>query len=139
MSMTISPDVSLEDVTLASKIISAEASEDANVIWGVSFDSDLEDEMKITIIATGFDKKNEQKPAEKKPAPAPAPAPEVKTIPAVKPATPTTVSAKAPEAGKKTEDKPAEPAPVSAAETKATNDIDWQNLMNDYFGQNGRK
>lgn len=57
ISITISPDVVLEDVTLASTMIKNEAHPDANVIWGVAFDYDLEDEMRITIIATGFDKK----------------------------------------------------------------------------------
>lgn len=57
ISITVSPDVGLEDVTLASTMIKNEAHPDANVIWGVAFDNDLEDEMKITIIATGFDKK----------------------------------------------------------------------------------
>ena len=36
-----------------------EANPEANIIWGVSFDSELEDEMKVTIIATGFEKKPE--------------------------------------------------------------------------------
>ena len=40
-------------------MISQEAHPDANVIWGVAFDPELEDEMKITIIATGFEKKPE--------------------------------------------------------------------------------
>jgi cell division protein FtsZ len=57
ISISASPDVGLEDVDLASTMISNEASSDANVIWGVSFDPELEDEMKITIIATGFDRK----------------------------------------------------------------------------------
>ena len=57
ISISASPDVGLEDVDLASTMISNEASPDANVIWGVSFDPELEDEMKITIIATGFDRK----------------------------------------------------------------------------------
>ena len=39
-------------------LISAEASIDANVIWGVNFDEELEDEMRVTIIATGFDNQN---------------------------------------------------------------------------------
>ena len=38
-------------------MVSDEASPDANVIWGVAFDDTLDDEMRITIIATGFDKK----------------------------------------------------------------------------------
>jgi cell division protein FtsZ len=57
ISISASPDVGLEDVDLASTMIANEASPDANVIWGVAFDNELEDEMKITIIATGFEKK----------------------------------------------------------------------------------
>ena len=59
ISISASPDVGLEDVDLASTMIANEASPDANVIWGVAFDNELEDEMKITIIATGFEKKPE--------------------------------------------------------------------------------
>ena len=55
INISISPDVGLEDVDVASSLISAEAAPDANVIWGVNFDRELEDEMRITIIATGFD------------------------------------------------------------------------------------
>ena len=57
ISMSVSPDVSLDDVDLASTLITNEANPEANVIWGVSFDQELEDEMRITIIATGFEKK----------------------------------------------------------------------------------
>jgi cell division protein FtsZ len=59
ISMAVSEDVNLDDVDLAASLISQEASPEANVIWGVSFDPELEDEMKITIIATGFEKKPE--------------------------------------------------------------------------------
>lgn len=59
VSITMSPDVGLEDADLASSMITAEAHPDANVIWGVAFDHDLEDEMRVTIIATGFEKKPE--------------------------------------------------------------------------------
>ena len=59
ISMSVSRDVGLDDVDLASTLIKNEAHPDANVIWGVGFDPDLEDEMKITIIATGFEKKPE--------------------------------------------------------------------------------
>ena len=69
ISITASPDVGLEDVDLASTMIANEAHPDANVIWGVAFDPELEDEMRITIIATGFEKKTEDGIlAEKKPA-----------------------------------------------------------------------
>ena len=62
INITASPDVGLEDVDVASSLIAAEAAPDANVIWGVNFDDELEDEMRITIIATGFENKvNTQK------------------------------------------------------------------------------
>ena len=61
ISIVVSPDVGLEDVDLASTVIANEAHPDANIIWGVGFDNDLEDEMKITIIATGFEKKSDNK------------------------------------------------------------------------------
>lgn len=57
MNITVSPDVALDDAELASTLIAKEAHVDANVIWGVTLDPELEDEMKITIIATGFEKK----------------------------------------------------------------------------------
>ena len=64
ISITASPDVGLQDVDIASAMISAEANPDANVIWGVAFDPDLEDEMKITIVATGFERKFEEQAAQ---------------------------------------------------------------------------
>ena len=101
INISVSPDVGLEEVNQASSMIAEEASPDASIIWGVAFDPELDDEMKITIIATGFadfkgetsvtapvkaePKKVETKvapkvvakpPVVKKPvAPAPAPAP----------------------------------------------------------------
>ncbi len=59
ISISVSPDVGLEEVDLASTLIAQEANPDANIIWGVAFDNELEDEMRITIIATGFEKKPE--------------------------------------------------------------------------------
>ena len=80
ISITVSPDVGLEDVDVASSLIAAEAAPDANVIWGVNFDNELEDEMRITIIATGFDNQNSVRKAAAPAAPA-APAVEApKTV-----------------------------------------------------------
>ncbi|MBO7310351.1 MAG: cell division protein FtsZ [Clostridia bacterium] len=56
ISISASPDIGLEDVDLACQMITDECSADANVIFGVAFDQELEDEMRITIIATGFTK-----------------------------------------------------------------------------------
>jgi len=73
INITISPDVGLEDADLASTMITEEADPDANVIWGVVFDPDLDDEMKITIIATGFERRDEkQEPAKTNSQPQPA-------------------------------------------------------------------
>ena len=58
VSITASPDIGLEDVDTAIAMITNEAHPDANIIWGVAFDANLEDEMRISIIATGFDKKD---------------------------------------------------------------------------------
>ncbi|MBO5938607.1 MAG: cell division protein FtsZ [Clostridia bacterium] len=79
ISISASPDIGLEDVDLASTMISEECNPDASVIWGVAFDQNLEDEMRITIVAAGFDKEEDVKtievadvaPAEEAPAAAP--------------------------------------------------------------------
>lgn len=55
LSISASTDVGLEDVDIAATMISNECNSDASVIWGVAFDPNLEDEMRITIIAAGFD------------------------------------------------------------------------------------
>ena len=55
INFTVSPDMGLEEVDLAANIIASEANPDANIIWGVAFDKNMDDEMRITVIATGFD------------------------------------------------------------------------------------
>jgi cell division protein FtsZ len=77
INITASPDVGLEDVDVASSLIAAEAAPDANVIWGVNFDNELEDEMRITIIATGFDNQKSMN----RPAAAPVAAPAAPAAP----------------------------------------------------------
>jgi len=64
ISISASADVGLEDVDLASTMISEECNPDASVIWGVAFDPNLEDEMRITIVAAGFDKEEDVKTIE---------------------------------------------------------------------------
>ena len=60
ISITASPDIGIDEIDLASNMIASEAHEEANVIWGVVFDPTLEDQMDITIIATGFENKAEE-------------------------------------------------------------------------------
>ena len=70
ISISAAPDVGLEDIELASSMITNECNEEANVIWGVAFDPELQDELRITIISTGFTKESneaaEKAEAEKK-------------------------------------------------------------------------
>ncbi|MBR2930981.1 MAG: cell division protein FtsZ [Clostridia bacterium] len=54
MSITASEDITLEDVEIASNMVYEEAAPDATIIWGAAFNPELQDEMRITIIATGF-------------------------------------------------------------------------------------
>lgn len=54
INFTSSPDIGLDEVEQAAEIISNAAHPDANVIWGVAFDDTLQDEIIITVIATGF-------------------------------------------------------------------------------------
>ncbi len=69
ISITGSPDVSLEDVDAASSIIHDSADKDANIIFGVVIDQNLDDEIIVTVIATGFGKdENVVKPTEPKAA-----------------------------------------------------------------------
>ena len=65
VNITVSPDTALEDVERASYLITEGAHPDANIIWGASFDTDLEDEMRVTIIATGFSSQTQVKAEEK--------------------------------------------------------------------------
>ncbi len=55
ISITSSPDIGLEEIETACESITDKAHPDANITWGVAFDSKLEDEIVITVIATGFD------------------------------------------------------------------------------------
>ena len=56
INITVSPDVGLDEADAASSMITEEAARDANIIWGVNFDETLTDTVKVTIIATGFDR-----------------------------------------------------------------------------------
>jgi cell division protein FtsZ len=55
LNITGGPDMSLYEVNEASSLIQEEADEEANIIFGTVIDQDMEDEIRITVIATGFD------------------------------------------------------------------------------------
>jgi len=54
ISISASEDIGLDDIDTAAGIVRAAADEDANIIFGVDLDKEKEDEMTITVIATGF-------------------------------------------------------------------------------------
>jgi cell division protein FtsZ len=55
VNVTGGSDMSMHEVDDAMSLIHSSVDPDANVIWGMVIDEDLKDEIKITVIATGFD------------------------------------------------------------------------------------
>ena len=102
-------DIGLEEVETAANMV-GEAAQTDNIIFGATFDEELEDEIRVTVIATGFaENQTAPFPQQKKetaPASTPVPAAEV-------PAQPET---------------PPEPAPVPPQEKATVNDDDWDIL-----------
>jgi len=50
-------DMGLHEVHEASTLIQEQAHEDAKIIWGLVYDESMENSMRITVIATGFEEK----------------------------------------------------------------------------------
>ena len=63
INITGSVDIGLEEVELASSIIAKTASPDANIIWGAQLDETMEDEIRVTVIATGAGSPGDKKEA----------------------------------------------------------------------------
>lgn len=90
INITGSSDMGLEDVEAAADLVQEAAHPDANIIFGASFDESMQDEIRVTVIATGFEddgvKAEEPVAAPRKAAPAPAPAkPAAPAAPSVPP------------------------------------------------------
>ena len=77
INVTGSMDIGLEEVETAANLVQEAAHPDCNIIFGAAFDETLEDEIRVTVIATGFDEKPAEPVAPAAPArqAAPAPAP----------------------------------------------------------------
>jgi len=60
INITGGPDMSLDEITLASEYIQSRAGEDANIIFGSVIDENAGDSLKITVIATGFEPRRAQ-------------------------------------------------------------------------------
>lgn len=53
--ITGGPDLSMTEVSEAAKIITSAADDDAKIIFGAVIDEKMKDQIKITVVATGFD------------------------------------------------------------------------------------
>jgi cell division protein FtsZ len=75
INITGGPDLSLHEVNEAATLIQEEADDDANIIFGAVIDESMGDELRITVIATGFgDRAGVTRPV-------PRPQPEIEAAP----------------------------------------------------------
>ena len=56
INITGSPDIGLEEVDQAASLVQQAVHPDALTIFGATFDENMDDEIRVTVIATGFDK-----------------------------------------------------------------------------------
>ena len=75
INVTGSMDIGLEEVETAANLVQEAAHPEANIIFGAAFDESLEDEIRVTVIATGFDEAAKEAAAAPAAAPAQAEAP----------------------------------------------------------------
>jgi len=119
VNITGSVDIDLDDIEAAANLVHEAAHPDANIIFGAAFDETMDDEIRITVIATRFD----DKPASMREAKTEAPKAAgglftAATKPAV--STPSAASVAAPAV--KTEAKPQTQTPVNAPVDEAEAD-----------------
>jgi len=65
LNITGGPNLGLFEVNEAAELVAQSADPDANIIFGAVIDENLKDEIRITVIATGF---SNEKPSKPKPA-----------------------------------------------------------------------
>ncbi len=82
INITGSSDMGLEDVEAAADLVQEAAHPDANIIFGASFDESMQDEIRVTVIATGFDQGPVKKAAGSAAAAVPAAEAEIAPAPA---------------------------------------------------------
>jgi len=61
INITGGENMTLSEINEATTLIQKEAHEDANVIWGMVVDKAMKEDIRVTVIATGFGKKEEKK------------------------------------------------------------------------------
>ena len=72
VNVTGSSELTLDDVETAAGIVQENANPDANIIFGATSSDEFEDEMRVTVIATGFEQRPSTEPEKAASASAPA-------------------------------------------------------------------
>ena len=111
INVTGSMDIGLEEVETAANLVQEAAHPDANIIFGAAFDESLEDEIRVTVIATGFDQ-------------APNSVPTAPSAAGERPA----VQAPSQEAGQQAGEGQSAASPVAEPEKPKVSDDDWDIL-----------
>ena len=60
VNVTGSPELTLDDVETAAGIVQEAANPDANIIFGAAWSNEMEDSIRVTVIATGFEQKQSE-------------------------------------------------------------------------------
>jgi cell division protein FtsZ len=60
INITGGPNMTLNEINEATTLVQKEAHEDANIIWGMVIDEAMKEEIRVTVIATGFGKTEEK-------------------------------------------------------------------------------
>jgi len=88
LSIAAGSDLLLHEVSAAANLIQESAADDANIIWGTVIDDALGDEVRVTVIAAGFDGVSQRTRAIASQRPTFTPAPTPAPAPAMEPAEP---------------------------------------------------
>ena len=64
VNITSGPSLGIREATQATSVIQEEAGEDVEVIFGTVIEEDMEDKLRVTVIATGFDRQKEAEDGE---------------------------------------------------------------------------
>lgn len=128
INITSGKDIGLDEVDTAVTLVQQAAHPEANIIFGSIFDDNMEDEMRVTVIATGFDDADDEpevpsfsqisSQVTQEPAPAPMPEP----TPAPAPQTPQETFFQTVEFDPFSQPKQATPAPEQPKQAPAKKD-----------------
>ena len=137
INITGGPDLSLLEVNEAAELIQQSADPDANIIFGADIDESMGDALRITVIATGFDKAEVGKQSAQQPlvfGSRPAPAPRAYSAPQSVPASAENAFSARPYAQLKDDDIPA-PEPEQKKESTFTE----QDIRREYTNRPANK